>query len=103
MFLSPSFVIKLDGSDDLYMIHKEVLRQRCPYLAEHCDSQPDQEALLIDGRMIKEALAILIKWMYTDSVHFVKDESEAFVTVRTYLFAKVLDMGTLPNLLLKRL
>ena len=103
MFLSPSFVIQIDGSDDRYMIHKEVLRQRCPILAKQCDSQPDQKGLRIAGPMIKEALAIFIKWMYTDSVHFVKDESEAFVAVRTYLFAKMFDMGTFPNLLLKRL
>ena len=57
----------------------------------------------MDGPMTKEALAILIKWMYTDSVHFVKDETEAFVAVRTYLIAKIFDMGTLPDLLLKRL
>ena len=103
MFLSPVNIIQIDGSDDQYMIHKEVLRQRCPDLATQCDSHPGQQGLLMDGPMTKEALAILIKWMYTDSVHFVKDETEAFVAVRTYLIAKTFDMGTLPDLLLKRL
>lgn len=99
-FAGPVITVHLQSDGSIFTIHRKVLEERCCSFHDALKHEKDGEFVTCSLHCgSKQSFSIILKWIYTNSVHYVKDESDVLQYIEATSLALELGIWDVLDLL----